>query len=236
MRSAARAAPEAGSAGREGPRSVARGGSGRRRTCNPPVKSRELCLLSYGAGRCGRQESNLRRPAFQTGALPAELRPRVVGGSPSIHPPRGGRSMQRRGTPPSVCRAVETSALFSKPLAHPSTLDRRPPAARAQVVTVLRGGALEPDPRAVRKIAAQIEQISATQLIRERVEPFSLERGLDPSSCFSSWASPSSLVRHRSPPKQRRRPIRVAHERSRSAPCHLAHAALLEGSHGPRPV
>src|SRR6476469_9470114 len=27
------------------------------------------------AGRCGRQGSNLRRPAFQAGALPAELRP-----------------------------------------------------------------------------------------------------------------------------------------------------------------
>ena len=126
-------------------------GSGRGRTCNPPVKSRELCLLSYGAGRCGRQESNLRRPAFQTGALPAELRPRVVGGSPSIHLLEAGRSMQRRETPPSICRAVETSALFSKPLTHPSTLDRRPPAALARVVAVLRGGALEPDPRAVPK-------------------------------------------------------------------------------------
>ncbi len=29
---------------------------------------------------CGRQESNLRRPAFQAGALPSELRPRGVGG------------------------------------------------------------------------------------------------------------------------------------------------------------
>ena len=129
----------------------ARGGSGRRRTCNPPVKSRKLCLLSYGAGKCGRQGSNLRRPAFQAGALPAELRPRVVGGSPSIHHLEAGRSMQRRETPPSVCRAAETSALFSEPLAHPSTLDRRPPAARARVVAVLRGGALEPDPRAVPK-------------------------------------------------------------------------------------
>jgi hypothetical protein len=47
-------------------------GPGRHRTCNPPVKSRELCLLSYGAVciERGRQGSNLRRPAFQTGALP----------------------------------------------------------------------------------------------------------------------------------------------------------------------
>jgi hypothetical protein len=32
--------------------------------------------LSYGAMQCGRQGSNLRRPAFQAGALPTELRPR----------------------------------------------------------------------------------------------------------------------------------------------------------------
>jgi hypothetical protein len=46
-----------------------RSGPGRRRTCNPPLKRRELCRLSYGAV-CDRQGSNLRRPAFQTGALP----------------------------------------------------------------------------------------------------------------------------------------------------------------------
>ena len=48
----------------------------------------------------------------------------------------------------SVAR-VETTALFSMPLAHPSTLDRRPPAAQARRVAVLRGGALEPDPQSV---------------------------------------------------------------------------------------
>ena len=70
-------------------------GPGRRRTCNRPGKNRELCRLSYGAKaptgpaptqkdaralpvrptERGRQGSNLRRPAFQAGALPAELRP-----------------------------------------------------------------------------------------------------------------------------------------------------------------
>jgi hypothetical protein len=38
-------------------------------------------------------------------------------------------------------------AMLSKPLAYPSTLDRRPPAARVTAVAVLRGGALEPGPR-----------------------------------------------------------------------------------------
>ena len=50
-------------------------GPGRGRTCTHPIKSRGLSLLSYGAQECGRQGSNLRRPAFQAGALPAELRP-----------------------------------------------------------------------------------------------------------------------------------------------------------------
>jgi hypothetical protein len=49
------------------------GDPGRSRTCMWPIKSRLLCRLSYGATRpeCGRQESNLQRPAFQAGALPA---------------------------------------------------------------------------------------------------------------------------------------------------------------------
>ena len=54
-------------------------GPGRRRTCNPPVKSRELCRVELRSHECDRQESNLRRPAFQAGALPAELRPQGTG-------------------------------------------------------------------------------------------------------------------------------------------------------------
>jgi hypothetical protein len=45
-------------------------GAGRSRTCTSPIKSRGLYQLSYGAG-CGRQESNLRRAAFQAAALPS---------------------------------------------------------------------------------------------------------------------------------------------------------------------
>jgi hypothetical protein len=52
-----------------------RGDFGRRRTCNLPIKSRVLCRVELRSQRCGRQGSNLRRPAFQAGALPAELRP-----------------------------------------------------------------------------------------------------------------------------------------------------------------
>ena len=48
---------------------------------HPPIKRRQLCQLSYGAERCDRQGSNLRRLAFQTGALPAELRSRDGGRS-----------------------------------------------------------------------------------------------------------------------------------------------------------
>jgi hypothetical protein len=47
-------------------------GPGRRRTCTHPGKNRELCRLelrSHDTG-CDRQGSNLRRPAFQAGALP----------------------------------------------------------------------------------------------------------------------------------------------------------------------
>jgi hypothetical protein len=38
--------------------------------------------------------------------------------------------------------------MLSKPLAYPSTLDHRPPDAQSGMVAVLRGGALEPEPRA----------------------------------------------------------------------------------------
>jgi len=37
--------------------------------------------------------------------------------------------------------------MFSKPLANPSTLDRRSATAHIREIVVLRGGALEPEPR-----------------------------------------------------------------------------------------
>ena len=41
--------------------------------------------------------------------------------------------------------------MLSKPLAYPSTLDHRPPDALSGMDDVLRGGALEPEPRARRR-------------------------------------------------------------------------------------
>ena len=61
--------------------------------------------------------------------------------SPSI--PR--REIDAAGTVTSSVSLGFSRTMFSKPLAHPSSLDRRPV---AQVVGVLRGGALEPEPRA----------------------------------------------------------------------------------------
>ena len=123
--------------------------SGRRRTCNPPVKSRQLCLLSYGvacdvAGRsrtCG--ALRFRQALYRLG----------YGHERRAHRPpsislRGEIDAVAYGRPSSVA-SVRSTALFSMPLAHPSTLDRRPPAARARLVAVLRGGALEPDSQSV---------------------------------------------------------------------------------------
>ena len=184
--------------------------AGRNRTCGAPRFRRALYRLSYGHAWW----------AARPPSIPLEVGDRCS----------GERRHLRYVAPSRRRRCFPSHSLTLRPWIADRRLREREWS--PSYVEELWSRTLGP----FRKIAAQIEQISATQLIRERVEPFSLERGLDPSSCFSSWASPSSLVRHRSPPKQRRRPIRVAHERSRSAPCHLAHAALLEGSHGPRPV
>jgi hypothetical protein len=79
--------------------SPSEGGPGRRRTCNPPLKRRELCrvelrsrdvtgrgrtcaarvsdgrstALSYGHVKWAEPESNRRPPPYQRGALPPEL-------------------------------------------------------------------------------------------------------------------------------------------------------------------
>ena len=131
------------------PGTAASSDSGRRRTCNPPVKSRQLCLLSYGvvcdvAGRsrtCGAPRFRRALYRLSYGHGRRALRP------PSISPP-GEIDAVACGRPSSVA-SVRSTALFSMPLAHPSTLDRRPPAALARLVAVLRGGALEPDPQSV---------------------------------------------------------------------------------------
>ena len=96
--------------------------AGRNRTCGAPRFRRALYRLSYGHGH------RAHRP-------------------PSISP-RGKIDAVAYGRPSSVA-SVRSTALFSMPLAHPSTLDRRPPAAQARLVAVLRGGSLEPDPQSV---------------------------------------------------------------------------------------
>jgi hypothetical protein len=47
------------------------GDPGRTRTCTTPIKSRALYRIELRSQGCGRQGSNLQRPAFQAGALPA---------------------------------------------------------------------------------------------------------------------------------------------------------------------
>jgi hypothetical protein len=85
-------------------------GPGRRRTCTSPGKNRELCRIELRSRRCDRQESNLRSPAFQAGALPAELRPHECalvsrGASPSITSRLQAWSLGRDGGRSCVCEA-----------------------------------------------------------------------------------------------------------------------------------
>jgi hypothetical protein len=57
-------------------RSTDRGDSGRTRTCNSPIKSRQLCPFELRSRRRGRQESNLHAPRFKRELYLLELRPR----------------------------------------------------------------------------------------------------------------------------------------------------------------
>ena len=143
-------------------------GPGRPRSCTAPGKSRALCqfelrsLQMPGRNRtCG--------PRVQAGALPAELRPhdgrriRDKGSNPDLHVQSvascrlddPGTALPLRPSPGEGDRRSRHSdlvyvsrgwrrAMFSMPLAYPSTLDRRPPAAHTRADVVLRGGALEP--------------------------------------------------------------------------------------------
>jgi hypothetical protein len=51
-----------------------------------PIKSRRLCRVELRSRACDRQGSNLRRLAFQTSALPAELRSREGVGGAGVEP------------------------------------------------------------------------------------------------------------------------------------------------------
>jgi len=70
--------------------------------------------------------------------------------------------------------------MLSMPLAYPSTLDRRPPVARRAVIAVLRGGALEPEPRdSPRKKQAKAHAYCQRLISGRSRGSFSLRRGLD---------------------------------------------------------
>ena len=111
---------------------------------------------------------------------------------PSISP-REEIDAAARLLAPSVAPS-ETSALFSMPLAHPSTLDRRPRADRARMVAVLRGGALEPDPQFVPKICTPNTCAYPRAYFRVNAKSLSLSSGASiRSRASSSWASPFLL-------------------------------------------
>jgi hypothetical protein len=109
----------------------------------------------------------------------------------SIHVPQR-RGVDAAGGPTPIgfprrvlCLArLESRAMFSKPLAYPSTLDRRP---RCFCGPVLRGGALEPEPRAGRRnVQAKADAYRLAQLQRAYAEGLSLSGGASIRSSPSS--------------------------------------------------
>ncbi len=60
--------------------SPSQSGPGRRRTCNPPLKRRQLCQLSYGAVSVTGRDRTCDAPRFRRALYRAELRSRVEDG------------------------------------------------------------------------------------------------------------------------------------------------------------
>ena len=130
--------------------------AGRDRTCGAPRFRRALyrAELRPHRGRWARLESNQRPLVCKTSAL-AEL---------SYSPKMDDETDVSSG---------RSRTMFFKPLANPSALDRR----SFRHDRVLRGGALEPDPRALpRKEHAKAH---ASFTAPKHGESFSLRRGLD---------------------------------------------------------
>ena len=138
----------------------------RQHACQPPSwTAREMPSPLSDAGctlrptlRFGVSRSSvtpLGRPSTAQSSMP--LRP----------PPACGRSTQRHFTSVSSGRS---RTMFSKPLAYPSTLDR--------LAGVLRGGALEPEPRTLfRKVHAKAHAYSSAQFAAPSAEGLSLSGG-----------------------------------------------------------
>ena len=134
--------------------------------------------------RCGRQGSNLRRPAFQAGALPAELRPRASGASPSIHlPSRGDRRSGARASVLCRVRPVDGAVFHATRSPFDPGSSTSGCASATGLRPTWRGSGARPSVRSG-KLHGEYLSIFPDIFSRERVEPFSLERGLDSISCF----------------------------------------------------
>jgi hypothetical protein len=99
-----------------------------------------------------------------------------------------------------MSRPARCRTLFSKPLAYPSTLDRRENG-------VLRGGALEPEPRILRRNwQANAHAYSQRNFTSRSTEGLSLSGGASIRNyCFFKLSITFSSTSF-SPPKRRRRP------------------------------
>jgi hypothetical protein len=80
--------------------SPSEGGSGRRRTCNPPLKRRQLCQLSYGAVSVTGRDRTCDAPRFRRALYRAELRSRVKMAEPESN--RRPPPYQRGALPPEL--------------------------------------------------------------------------------------------------------------------------------------
>ena len=133
-------------------------------------------------------------PRFRRALYRAELRPRAADGSPSIHlPSRGDR--RNGGRSSFVCRARrDDGAVFhatrspfdpgSSTAGCASATGRRPTWRSSGARPSVRSG----------KLHGKYNCKLTCVFSRERVEPFSLERGLDSNSCFFKLGITSSLL------------------------------------------
>jgi hypothetical protein len=95
-----------------------------------------------------------RSPRSERGVLPVRRSRTGEDGQagPSVHLPNPGDRRSRRARPDRGPRVASydslagSRAMFSKPLAYPSTLDRPTDGCASDAVDVLRGGVLEPEP------------------------------------------------------------------------------------------
>ena len=173
-------------------------------------------------------------PRFRRALYRAELRPRASGASPSIHLPcRGDR---RSGAWASVlCRVRPVDGAVFHATRSPfdpgsstsgcaSATGRRP---------TWRGSGARPSVRSG-KLHGPYILISPCIFSRERVEPFSLERGLDSISCFFKLGITSFSVLTSFASETTKATHRVALEKLLCA-SDLAHLPLHEGLAVPRP-